>query len=585
MAIPSSAPFNLTGDALVDAATNGYYWTLDASRTIRWSVAGGLFGEVWLDPARVAAQITPIFDAISYYANVRFEYTGAYSSPVSASPYSDITISLSGSPEIFSSASAWGRAFFSNTSYNGIYYTGAPGDVFLNVNSEANSLPSYAPGSAGYFLFMHEIGHALGLKHPHDDGGTGRPTLQDLGMEYMDNDWFTVMSYQDDYDYNDISWDPATPMLMDVLALQYLYGKNMQTNAGDTTHSLLRYGDYITLWDAGGLDTASAAASDEGWIIALPDTRPSAIVDTSAGFAIPLSDAIETSPTSFYWLTGDIENANGSNYDDVITGSASPNWIAGNGGDDMMYARGGNDIFVNIAGKDGINGGDGADILWVNFSSSDAGIAKLRDNSFLIQDSADNIAICRDVETVRLSDRDVPLSAVAAYSGIDASLVQIYVAGFRRAPEKEGYNYWAQQKNAQGLEAVADTIFSLDIVKAIYPTTLSPTSFVTSIYQNVFDKAPDAEGLAYWSNQLATHSRGQLVINMTNAALGVADEVDGKDFFQNRVDWGIFSVGHLTASQKEATPAQLTALTARVDEDPLTLLTLVGQVDAGQILV
>lgn len=32
------------------------------------------------------------------------------------------------------------------------------------------------------------------------------------------------MSYADDYGWNRVNWDPATPMLLDVLALQYLYG-------------------------------------------------------------------------------------------------------------------------------------------------------------------------------------------------------------------------------------------------------------------------------------------------------------------------------------------------------------------------
>lgn len=536
-----------------------------------------------MNPAAVASQMAPIFDSVSYYTNAKFVYSGAYTSPTWAAPYSDITISLSGAAQIFPSSSMWGRAVFPDASYNTYYYAGAPGDVFLNVNSLANSLPSYAPGSAGYFLFLHEIGHALGLKHPHDDGGTGRPTLSDIGLSYMDQDWFTIMSYEDDYNYNSINWDPATPMLMDVIALQYLYGKNMQTNAGDSTHYLGIHGMYETRWDASGIDTVNASRSNQGWVVVLPDTTVSDLVDTKAGLAMLVSEAGAQSPTTFYWLAGDYENVAGSDYGDIITGSSHANWISPNGGSDLAYGGGGDDTFVNIAGLDTFHGGDGNDTLWVNFSTSNTEFAKLRGNSFLIKDQTGNTAVCRDIETLKFSDATIQLKDLSIYSGIDAELVQIYVAAFRRAPEKDGYNYWAQQKAAHGLQAVADTIFSLDIVKAIYPAAQSANAFVTAIYQNVFNKAPDSDGLAYWAGELARKSRGQLVIDMTTAALGVADGVDGKDYFQNRVDWAIFSTGYLTAQNLEATPTKLTTLTAMVGSDAEQLLTLVGQVDSGLI--
>ena len=105
--------------------------------------------------------------------------------------------------------------------------------MYLNIDSEANSYTSYEPGSQGWFLLLHELGHALGLKHPHDDGGTGRPTFEELNRAGLNDDTTTVMSYFDTTEsLNEVSYDPATPMILDVLALQYLYGKNTSTNSG-----------------------------------------------------------------------------------------------------------------------------------------------------------------------------------------------------------------------------------------------------------------------------------------------------------------------------------------------------------------
>ena len=128
-----------------------------------------------------------------------------------------------------SSKTTWAMGHFpdaSDTSSKG-------GDIFLNINSPANSLPSYEKGSQGYFLLLHELGHTLGLKHPHDDGGNGRPTFSQVGFDRVDFDSFTIMSYEDQIGYDQKKYDPGTPMILDVIALQYLYGINNTYNFDD----------------------------------------------------------------------------------------------------------------------------------------------------------------------------------------------------------------------------------------------------------------------------------------------------------------------------------------------------------------
>jgi len=71
---------------------------------------------------------------------------------------------------------------------------------------------------------------------------------------------------------------------------------------------------------------------------------------------------------------------------------------------------------------------------------------------------------------------------------------KFYLAAFLRAPELSGLNYWSDEVLVQGksLQEVGGTIFSLDIVKAIYPANLTDTQFVEAIYKNVFGRASDA---------------------------------------------------------------------------------------------
>jgi hypothetical protein len=580
MATPSSFAFPLTGDAVLDAATHGYYWQLGADRTVRWSISMGWNGEFWNDPSGLATTLQTAFNAYSYYANIKFQYVGYLSSPAAAAQLSDINIAGDRVGQFFNSFSSWARGYFPATGYNTAVYNGAPGDIYINGLSQAAFLPDYSPGSAGFFLFLHEIGHTLGLKHPHDDGGTGRPTYSNIGMSDVDEDWFSVMSYGDDANWNLTAWDPGTPMLIDVLAVQYLYGKNMSTNAGDSVYRLSLTNLYQTYWDAGGNDSIDVVGSSVGWSIFLPSLQLSTLVDTKAGLAVPIEASQSSVPHTLYWLAGDFENAYGSAFADELTGTNAANVLVGNGGNDTLDGKAGNDTFGRVWGHDFIFGGAGIDTLNIEGpSTSIAATYKLRENSFYIRDIYGSTALCRDVETFLTTDGVYSASSFQTIGNINSSLIQIYVAAFRRAPELGGYNYWSAAEKTSGLAAVARTIFSLDVVKAIYPDQMTNSSFVTAIYNNVFGKQPDADGLQYWSRELLSKSRGDLVLSMTTAALNVADGVEGKDFFQNRVDWGIYAAAAQSIQNFEAPVSTLSSTTATVGADGESLVKLIGQWD------
>ena len=77
------------------------------------------------------------------------------------------------------------------------------------------------PGGYAYNTMLHELGHGLGLAHPHDNGGTSS-TYGGLGIGSLDDGLFTVMSYNDVgqswNSYPNNNWDTygqaATPMAL-----------------------------------------------------------------------------------------------------------------------------------------------------------------------------------------------------------------------------------------------------------------------------------------------------------------------------------------------------------------------------------
>jgi hypothetical protein len=334
---PTPSTYGLTGDELMDAMTTGYKWALDGSRVIDFSISKGFAGEYWIDPVEVATNLKAALGTFSQLANVKFNDLGEFADPAQAARAgSEINMSVDGKWTFFSSATQWARAFFPAPVHTQSPYTGAAGDVYLNIKSEANTLPSYDPGSAGWFLILHELGHSMGLKHPHDDGGTGRPTLKEIGFGALDVDLATIMSYNDEAFANLVQWDPATPMVLDALALQYLYGPNLSTFAGNTVHTLRANSFYSTLWDASGTDMLNVQAQPQGWTIYLPNVALTTSMATRVGLASPSSDLDRAVPTSLTWLLGDYENVQGTEFDDVIHTNALDNQIQGGRGRDSV---------------------------------------------------------------------------------------------------------------------------------------------------------------------------------------------------------------------------------------------------------
>ncbi|MEQ1890883.1 MAG: hypothetical protein ABL951_17165, partial [Alphaproteobacteria bacterium] len=435
---PVNNPGPLAGDKIIDAATHGINWQLGSTRTINWALAEGLLGETWLDSQSTIANLTNIFSNVSAFANINFNYVGFYANPPEAYyAGSDITVSLD---RVFVSGfggnATWAIGLFPETSFTTDFYPGnagtqgyrgAPGDVFINVNSQAYDLPSYAPGSAGYALLIHELGHVLGLKHPFDSGGTGRPTLEQLGADVLNTDWFSVMAYRDDFNFNFLSFDPATPMAMDVLGLQYIYGANLQTNAGNTSHILQQNARYQTIWDAGGIDVVDVSASAAGWTITLPIYQPSLIADTRLGIATLVNEASLTSPLSLYWLMGNIENATGSAFSDRLEGNEFSNSFFGGGGND------------DIAGGTGID--------MARYSGPRSGYTFTGNTSerTLADRTAGRDGIDSLVAVERLQFSDGILAFDNLRTDMAGKGYLLYRAAFDRAPDVEGLGYWVRE--------------------------------------------------------------------------------------------------------------------------------------------
>jgi Ca2+-binding RTX toxin-like protein len=96
----------------------------------------------------------------------------------------------------------------------------------------------------------------------------------------------------------------------------------------------------------GGADGDTADYSKAGWAVTV-----NLVAKSSAG-----ADGADT-------LFDSVENVNGSNYNDTLTGDGGPNTLSGFGGNDTIVGGGGNDHLFGAAGNDTLRGEAGDDEL------------------------------------------------------------------------------------------------------------------------------------------------------------------------------------------------------------------------------
>jgi hypothetical protein len=98
----------------------------------------------------------------------------------------------------------------------------------------------------------------------------------------------------------------------------------------------------------------------------------------------------------------------------------------------------------------------------------------------------------------------------------------LFVGYFARGGDPSGLNYWAGQLNAGNISLGGEAAsFSVQAEsQAEYPflanpanaTTAQVDSFITSVYQNLFDRAPDPAGSSYWETQLSANLGNPLYV-------------------------------------------------------------------------
>ncbi len=347
--MPATSSISPTGNLYVDGVLTGTKWavgTLTFSFPTQASYYGTPYGAGQpgnnfqaFNPEQQAATRT-ILDGFASVANVKFTEIAETSTQ-----HADLRLAESG-------AVGTAYAYYPSTAAEG-------GDAWFN---SGGGYDSPEKGDYAWLTITHELGHTMGLKHPHETSGSfGKMPADRDSLEYSVMSYHSYVGATDPY-YTNEQWGyPQSLMMYDIAALQAAYGANYTTNAGDTTYSWSSAtGEmfidgagqgapggnrvFLTVWDGGGRDTYdfSNYATDLDvslqpgeWTTASPEQLANLGNGHFAAGNIANALLYNNNSASL------IENVVGGAGDDKIVGNAADNLFAGGAGNDTLDGLGG----------------------------------------------------------------------------------------------------------------------------------------------------------------------------------------------------------------------------------------------------
>jgi Ca2+-binding RTX toxin-like protein len=302
-------------------------------------------------------------------------------------------------------------------------------------------------GGYPYLTLVHEIGHLIGLGHGGAYNGSVNAGTQQLSaydtrlwtvMSYI-NPWTSSAKYFASYPVTGTNWGvsadgywnvPTTPMMLDILAIQQLYGTSTtgplasggQVYGFNTniTGAIKPYFDFavntkpvVTIWNGGINNKLDLSGFTTASIINLnPGTFSSAAGATNN---IGIADGTV------------IETAIGGTGNDIITGNSYNNFLHGGAGGDTLGGGSGADTMTGGAGNDGLDGGADTDTAVYFGAHSNYQIIHNANGSWTITDlrsgSPDGTDTLNNIEllqftdaTYTLADTIVPTPTITSFS-------------------------------------------------------------------------------------------------------------------------------------------------------------------------
>jgi Ca2+-binding RTX toxin-like protein len=260
--------------------------------------------------------------------------------------------------------------------------------------------------------------------------------------------------------------------------------------------------------------------------------------------------------------------------------------LMGTPGNDKIYGFGGDDIIYASAGNDFIEGGDGIDTLVVSALPSQYqwngstlsgidGIDTLKSIEYIrFGEFLGNDQLVTNLMPSQLVDPDGNGPRVSQAKELLQGISDLYIAYFNRSPDLEGLMYWFKELNngSWTLSQVSSSFTDQPEYRAAYPAGSSNREFIEQIYQNLFDRAPDAEGWDYWENDLNNGSpRDVFILTVINGAYAPTGGADDKALLNNKNAVSLYYTEQLALFPTKDFDANISEVLNLVTKNPATV--------------
>jgi hypothetical protein len=302
-----------------------------------------------------------------------------------------------------------------------------------------------------------------------------------------------------------------------------------------TPIQFLIYGDFVNA--SPGISFMELTSLNENSIASKSELYINNVLVDSSNYLTPvtvrvcLEDTIEDTMTLY-------------SGDDVIS---APKLNDREGGGISFFGYNGNDRFYAYGSHqndDIFFGGDGTDTLIysssiANFSVTQSGFIwnpsteQANANGYFIRDNSgrDGDVQISEVERIVFSDSAIAFDT----TGTAGQAYRIYEAVLGRAPDLEGLGYWINDMdNGVSLTTVASGFIASTEFQSQYGANPSYETYLNLLYNNILNRAPDAEGLDYWLSNMRSGANSPAVVlasfsegieNKTNVAPDIADGI------------------------------------------------------------
>lgn len=377
--------------------------------------------------------------------------------------------------------------------------TGYTADASIYLDATATADPAPEAGSWWYQALLHEMGHALGLKHPFEATVDNPATLV---LPYTDDTAHTLMSYTASGSVYHSQFSEY-----DLAALAYLYG-------GDGLRGTLGLGSdgfYLTgstlddcftlpagravLADTGGFDTVVYAESRASYTV-MPTSDKLWLRVKGADTEHLVSSSVEQFAFSDQACdVADLLNPQGQ----LVIGDAYANFLTGTTGTDLIFGGAGNDTLMGNGGNDLLDGSAGLDIVMFDESRSDA-VVNNEGTSWRVSDNYGTQTII-SVERLQFRDGKVALDLDTTQAAGQAVLLAGAAGGAQALANTElmGELIGLLDSGAS-FDYVCSMVADADWLKA--STGDTDTGFVETIYANVTGSLPSFEEATFFTSLL-----------------------------------------------------------------------------------